>query len=200
MKQKYLDSSIDNRIERVIKSVGAKKAAMGRWESERIAEEERRRILVKRWRTYGISAAASVAVICVAGLGIYMSQYMNQSVDSCPPSMSPMYPSASPMYRGGSRDISEIQEMIATGQYDEALHAIEVTLADTIIDPTYPEERQEHLRSLNANQAYELTWLKIKALVKSDNTAKAIALLKEYVDQEGAHQEAAKDLLRKLTR
>lgn len=185
------EENIDNRIERIIESVGSKKAAMSQWESERITTDMKRKIVAKRWRTYGISAAASIVVVC----GIGFSIYFNRTVDG-----DFGVSSSTPIYRGGSCDISEIQSMIDSAYYDKALQAIDVTLADTLIDASFTEERKEYLRNLNANRDYELIWLKIDVLVKSKKTAGAVSLLKEYVDREGAHQDEAKSLLHDLTR
>lgn len=186
-----MKENLDKRIERVAESVGSKKAAMRQWESDRIDTEMQCKIAAKRWRIYGISAAASVVVICGVGLGIVMNRGGGNDCGVT---------SNVPIYRGGSCEISEIQAMIDSVEYDKALHAIEVTMADTIIDPSFTKERQEYLRSLNANREYDLIWLKIGVLVKSKKTDEAISLLKEYVDAEGEHQKEAQELLNKLAR
>lgn len=185
------EEDIDKRIERVIESVGSKKTAMRQWESDRMSREISHKVAAKRWRTYGISAAASVVVICGVGLGIFLNQDVG---------VGDGITYSAPVFRGGSCDISEIQAMIDSAQYDKALQAIDITLADTIIDPTFSSERQEYLRSLNVNQEYELTWLKIDALVKSNRTDDALALLIVYVNKEGVHQNEAKELLKKISR
>lgn len=185
------EEEIDKRIERVVESVGSKKAAMRQWESSRVASEMQRNVAAKRWRTYGISAAASVVVICGVGLGIFLNRVGSNDYGVT---------SSAPAYRGGSYDISEIQAMIDSTQYEKALQAIEATMADTIIDSSFTSERQEYLRSLNANREYELTWLKVDILVKTKKTDAAISLLKEYVKTDGVHQNEAKELLHKLSR
>lgn len=184
------EDDIDKRIERGVESVASKKASMRQWESDRISSEMQRKIAAKRWRTYGISAAASVVVICGIGLGIFLNRGGEDYGVT----------SSAPAYRGGSCDISEIQSMIDSSKYDNALQAIAATMADTVIDSSFTQERQDYLRSLNANREYELKWLKIDVLVKSGKTKEAITLLKEYVDTDGEHQEDAKQLLHKLTR
>lgn len=185
------EDNIDKRIERVVESVGSKKAAMRQWESDRIASQMQRKIAAKRWRTYGISAAASVVVICGVGLGIFLNRGGGEDYGIT---------SSAPIYRGSSCDISEIKAMIDSAQYEKALQAIDVTLADTVIDFSFTKERQDYLRSLNANREYEITWLKIDILVKSKKTEEAITLLKEYVNSDGVHQNEAKELLYKLSR
>lgn len=183
------EDNIDNRIERAVESVSSKKAAMRQWESDRIASEMRRKDAAKRWRTYGISAAASVVVICGVGLGIFLNRGGSVGYGVT---------SSAPVYRGGSCEIPEIQAMIDSTQYEKALQAIDMTLADTVIDPTYPEERQEYLRSVNKNQEYELTWLKIQMLVKLDKKHEAKKLLDTYIKTDGSHQIEAKGLLEKM--
>lgn len=184
------EDDIDKRIRRVVESVASKKAAMRQWESEWIASEMQRKVAAKRWRTYVISAAASVVVICGVGLGIFLNRGGGNDLGVS---------SSAPVYRGGSCDISEIQTMIDSMQYDKAFQAIDVTLADTVIDPSFTEDRQNYLRSLNANREYELMWLKIDILVKTNKTETAISLLKEYVKSDGIHQDEAEELLHRLS-
>lgn len=183
------EEDIDKRIERVVESVGSKKAAMRQWESNRISSEMQRRIAPQRWRTYGISAAASVVVICGVGLGIFLNRGGRNDYGVT---------SSAPVYRGGSCDISEIQAMIDSRHYEEALRAIETTMADTIIDSSFTSERQGYLRSLNANREYELTWLKIQVLVKLNKKQDVYNLLKEYALREGLHKAEAQGLLEKM--
>lgn len=185
------EDNIDKRIERVVESVGSKKVAMHQWEADRVSDELKRKVAAKRWRTYGISAAASVVVICGVGLGIFLNRDRGNDYGVT---------SAVPVYRGGSCDIAEIQAMIDSSKYEMALQAIDVTLADTAIDPSFTSERQNYLRSLNTNREYELTWLKINVLVKSQKKAEAIMLLEEYVETEGEHQKNAQTILNDLTK
>lgn len=184
------EDNIDKRIERVAESVGSKKAAMRRWEADRIATEMQKKMVAKRWRTYGISAAASIFVICGIGLGFFINRGDNDYGVT----------STAPVYRGGSCDIVEIQAMIDSAKYEEALQAIDVTLADTVIDPSFTSERQDYLRSLNANREYELIWSKINVLIKSGKKTEVIPLLEEYAKAEGEHQKDAQTLLNDLTK
>lgn len=183
------EEDIDNRIERVVKSVASKKAAMALWESERKSSENRRAVNSKRWRIYGISAAASVVVICAIGIGINRNRPGNADYGMT---------SSAPVYRAGSSEIEEIKVMIDSGEYEEALQSIDSTMADTIVDPTYTEERQEYLRSVNKEQLYELTWLKIQVLVKLEKEKEAKNILENYVQNEGTHQTEAKSLQKKM--
>lgn len=185
------EEDIDKRIERVVESIASKKAAMSQWERERKSYKFRRDAASKHWRNYGISAAASVVVICGVGLGIFLNRGGDNDYGVT---------STASVYRGGSCDISEIQSMIDSEKYVEALQAIEATMADTVIDPSFSTERKEYLRNVNNNREYELKWLKIDILVRTEKQEEAIALLKEYVNTDGIHQEEAKQLLHKLTR
>lgn len=190
------EDNLDKRIERVTESVGSKLAAMRQWESDRIAAMARRKKTIKRWRIYGISAAASVIVICGVGIGILFNGGGSnfQGVSSLENT------SMAPVYRGGCCDVSEIQAMIDSARYEPALWAIDATLADTVIAPSFTPERQEYLRSLNANREYELVWLKINVFVKTGKNGEAIRLLREYVETEGEHQTEARKLLNNLER
>ena len=185
------EEDIDERIERVVESVGSKKAAMRKWESDRISSEMQRKVAAKRWRIYGISAAASVVVICGVGLGIFLNRGGDNDYGVT---------STAQVYRGGRCNISEIQSMIDSDKHVEALQAIETAMADTVIDPSFTSERKEYLRNVNNNREYELKWLKIDILVKTEKHKEAITLLTEYVNTDGIHQEEAKQLLHKLAR
>lgn len=181
------EEELDNLIEKAINSVASKKADMAQWDMD-----NRRRMLArKRWRIYGISAAASAVVIIGVGISIFLNRESGNEYGIT---------STTPIYRGGSCDISEIQAMIDSLHYEMALQAIDVTLADTLIDPSYTSERQDYLRSLNANREYELIWLKINALAKSGKTTEAIPLLEEYVKKDGEHLKEAQTLLNDLTK
>lgn len=185
------EDDIDKRIERVAESVGSKKATMRQWEADRVSYELKRKVAAKRWRTYGFSAAASIVLICGIGFGLFINRGGDHEYGDT---------STALVYRGGSCDIAEIQSMIDSAKYEEALQAIDVTLADTVIDPSFTSERQDYLRSLNANREYELIWLKIDVLVKSGKKTEAIPLLKEYVKVEGQHQKEAQTLLNDLVK
>lgn len=203
------EEDIDRRIERVVRSVAEKRAVMRRWEAQGLKPKIDRRAACaapavaaapapaaakpsRKWRLWVVSAAASVIVI----LGVGISLYIGRGGDA------DVMPSAAPpaVYRGGSADIQNIQAMIDNGRYDEALQAIEVTRADTAINPSYTPERQEYLRSLNANRDYELEWLRIGVLVKSGRKEAAVAGLREYVKTDGEHRHEAETLLNELTK
>lgn len=185
------EDDIDKRIERVAESVGSKKAAMRQWEAERVSDELKRKVAAKRWRTYGISAAASIVLICGVGISIFLNRDIGDDYK---------VPSTAPIYRGGSSDITEIQAMIDSAKYELALQAIEITLADTVIDPSYTSDRQDYLRNLNAKREYELIWLKINALIKSGRKTEAIPFLEKYVKTDGEHQKEAQTLIYDLTK
>lgn len=203
------EEDIDSRIERVVRSVAAKRAAMRGWEAHGLGTKIDRRAVCaapavaaapapaaakpsRKWRLWVVSAAASVIVILGVGISLYIGRSGGDDV----------MPSAAPpaVYRGGSADIQDIQAMIDCGRYDEALRAIEVTRADTAINPSYTPVRQEYLRSLNANRDYELEWLRIGVLVKSGRKEAAVAGLREYVKTDGEHRHEAETLLNELTK
>lgn len=200
------EDDIDKRIERVAESVGLKKAAMRQWEAKKVSDELKRKVAAKRWRTYGISAVASIVLICGIGLRFFIN--IGGDNDYGATSSAPIdrgdndygVTSSAPIYRGGSCDISVIQFMIDSSHYEEALKAIDVTMVDTVvIEPSFTSERQNYLRSLNADRKYELIWLKVNALVKSGRKTEAIPLLEEYVKVEKGHQKEAQTLLNDLS-
>lgn len=203
------EEDIDSRIERVVRSVAAKRAAMRGWEAHGLGHKIDRRVVCaapavaaapapaaakpsRKWRLWVVSAAASVIVILGVGISLYIGR---SGVDDVMPSAAPPA-----VYRGGSADIQDIQAMIDCGRYDEALQAIEDTRADTAINPSFTPERQEYLRSLNANRDYELEWLRIGVLVKCGRKEAAVAGLREYVKTDGEHRHEAETLLNELTK
>lgn len=214
------EEDIDRRIERVVRSVAAKRAVMRRWEvqglkpkfdrhaacaAQTVAAAPARATIAapgaakpsRKWRLWVVSAAASVIVI----LGVGISLYVGRSGHGGDGDVYNVKSSAPPaVYRGGSADIKDIQTMIDNGRYNEALQTIETTRADTAINPEFTPERQEYLRSLNANRDYELEWLRIGVLVKCGSKEAAVAGLREYVKTDGHHRHEAETLLNELTR
>lgn len=185
------EEDIDKRIERVVKSVGSKKAAMRQWETDRVSEVLRRKVATKKWCTYGISAAASIVVICGIGLGFFINRGSNNDYGVS---------SSAPVFRGSANGIDEIQNLINSGEYENALASINNLMCDTIIDSTLTPERQEYKRSLYRNQEYELTWLKIISLHQLGRNDEAIGILEKYSELEGSHQDESKYMLEQLTK
>lgn len=180
---------LDSRIERVIGSVASKKAEMELWDKQYNEAQLHRAVVARRKRTFLISVAASIVLLGGIGVSLYVNRGGNGTTD---------IQLSMPVYRGGSADISEIYAMMDSRKYDEALLAIETTMADTAIDPSFTPERKEYLREVNRNQQYELTWLKIYVLVESGKKDEAIKLLQSYVEEKGQHQPEAKKLLKSL--
>lgn len=183
------EEDIDNRIERMIKSVASKKADMAKWEDQRVEAEKKRKVLFRKRTMYAVSAAASVVIICGVGISIYMNRTVESNFGIT---------SSAPIYRGSSSDISSIAALIESAEYTQALADIDATMADTILDSSMLVERRKYLRSVQQNQNYELTWMKINVLLKLDKKQEAINLLNDYVDQDGEHQAEATKLLKEL--
>lgn len=183
------EEDIDNRIKQVIKSVASKKADIATWERQRVETEKNRKIIFQKRTTYTVSAAASVAIICGVGISIYMNRTVDSNIGIT---------SSAPIYRGSSSDISSIAALIDSAKYSQALADIDATMADTVLDPTMSAERREYLRSVQQNQNYELTWMKINVLLKLAKRQEAVDLLNDYINLGGEHQAEAKTLLDKL--
>ena len=160
-----------------------KSADMALWEGEmRVAAAQRR-----RRRVYGISAAAMIAV--VAGIGIAIM--LHSSADMTEP-----VANDAPVFRGAVADVDEIELMIEAKDYAAALAAIDTALADSVIPDSLPQEQIDYMMQLHAQRAYELKWLKIKALLALGRTDEAVALLRTYSAMEGDHAAQADSLLR----
>lgn len=183
------EEDIDSRIERVVSSTASKIEQMAKWDEERAETEIRHKVAARRRHTYGLSAAASVIVICAVGLGVYFNR---------PTAAGPSYefsPEGQAVFRGGATDLNAIVDMIDSARYDIALAEIDRALADTVVDPAFTPQRRQYLHELIAYEQYELTWLKIRALLLSGRDVQAQELLKEYIRQEGGHQAEAIQLL-----
>lgn len=183
------EEDIDKRIERVVCSVASKKASMAQWEADRLANERKRAEMARKWRTYALSAAATVAVAVGIGWGFYASKGAGDTM---------MPPSMESAFRSGTNEFEGIYGLIDSRDYAEALSAIDSLAADTVIDPTYAEARREYLRGVYSAREYRLTWLKIYVLLKSGNKAEAVGLLTDYANREGEHRQDARELLKKL--
>lgn len=180
----------DDRIERSIKNVGAKLADMAAWEKERREAALRQQLARRRQRRFlkiGLPAAASVVVILAIGMNFFISRTPDPMHYG-----QPTYEAQA--FRGASAaDTAAIAAMIDAGSYHRALCAIDSAMADTtVIKPEFTPERRNYLLALNADARYELTWLKIRALVAAGRTDEARRLLKTFVDEEGPHQQEAR--------
>lgn len=175
------------RVARSVKSVAEKKALMAQWDSDAAV----RPMPAKRgpWRVI-VASAAGLALVIVCGWWLLMR------VGIAPDDRlgTPLPPDE---FRGGV-GLDSIEQMIEWGEYGRALAAIEVAMADTVIDYDLPAEQVEYQRIVLADKLYELRWLRIIALANTGQSERAVEELKTYVELEGAHQEQAKELLNKF--
>lgn len=183
------EENIDSRIERAIKDLASKKAQMAQWETECKQEELRRSLSLRKRRIYYMSVAASVVVIVFVGIGMYFNNTVSGPKPEIP---------AAPVYRGGSVDMDEIEGMMDSAKYEEAIKAIDITLTDTIIDKSLPVEQQNYIRELQKQQSYDITWLKIQCLLKVGKKDEAVTLLRNYAGEDGTHKSEAQQLLEDL--
>ena len=192
------EENIDERIERVIKSVASKKEDMTIWNTEKAKRELRYR----RMRNFRVTAVASVAVLVGVGT-CYMIFYWKEPGSSSNLSPSPISYEYSPKqdaanYIDGSSEIEAVETLIKSERYEDALEAIEAMLADTLIDPTLPLERKRQIRVFLEDKAYELDWIKIQTLIKLNRKTEALDLLRHYVEISGSNQNKAKELIDEL--
>ena len=192
------EENIDERIERVIKSVAAKKENLTIWNSENAKRELRYR----RMRNFQVSAAASVAVLVGVGTW-YMLFYWKEAGPSSDLSPSQISYEYSPKqdssdYIGESSEIEAVESLIKSERYEDALEAIEAILVDTLIDPTLPLERKKQIMVFHKNRAYALDWIKIQTLIKLNRKTEALDLLNHYVEISGPNQNKAKELIKEL--
>ncbi|MGN0223087.1 MAG: hypothetical protein ACI4AM_03565 [Muribaculaceae bacterium] len=175
------------RVVRSVQSVAEKKAQMAQWNSDSAV----RPMPAKRgpWRVI-VASAAGLALVIVCGWWLLMK------VGSAPDDR---VGSALPTneFRGGT-GLDSIEAMIEWREYGRALAAIDVAMADTVIDSSLPSEQVEYQRILLADKLYELRWMRIIALANTGQRGLAVEELKEYIELEGSHQEQAKELLNRL--
>lgn len=189
------EEDIDSRIERAVNELASKKALMAEWERERAAEAARKALRIRKMRTYGVSAAASLIVVAAVGTGLYLSHSGSDG-----PGVAMTSHDSAPVFRGGNVGQTEIMALMDADRYEDALKAIDEALADSIIDPALPDEQQEYMRNLYGILRYDMTWLKIRSLIRLDRKEEAIGLLRDYVREDGENQTAAKHLLNELTK
>ncbi|MDE6324084.1 MAG: hypothetical protein K2L46_06865 [Paramuribaculum sp.] len=188
------EEDIDSRIERAVRNVASKKARMAEWDRERASESARKALRKRKLRVYGIPAAASVVVMLAVGTGLYLNHRGNGDMD-----VDVFAPSSVSTFRGGDVSLSDVESLMDSSRYEDAIKAIDEMLADTVVDKSLPAEQQEYIRSLNGVMRYDLTWLKISSLVGLGRTEEAISLLRIYVHEDGERQQEAEKLLKRLT-
>lgn len=182
------EEEIDNRIERVVKSVAAKKAEMTRWKVE---HNIYRRGTRRRWGFYSISTAACVVV--AIGVGIhFMTTFRHGDMSTGV--------SSEVIYRGGSSELEEIVSLINANKNAEAITRIDLLMGDTILSHDMTDQRRKYIREVQAVQRYELEWIKINALVNLGQKDEAIELLKSYIKKDGEYNGKAEIMLNALSK
>ncbi len=189
------EENIDDRIERVTKSVAAKKKALEIWEQE--AEKQPNN--TKRTILLGISVAASVTIISIIGIN-YFSIDTHTPEDSSFVSYEYSALQPSSQNNGQDYDIEAVKVLMDSEKYGDAIEAIDAIMADTLIDPALSLEKMKEIRMLHKSRTYELEWLKIQSLIRLNKNVEAEKLLKEYSKIEGQHQKEAQEILNNSNR
>lgn len=198
------EEDIDNRIERVIKSVGAKRAEMARWAEEREGREKREkreenfasRSSSRKWLRYGIPVAASLVVVCSIGLGILFTRVGSGSESSR--GFGSSSTSVYVTFRGGASAEHNIIALMDSARYEEALELVNEELADTAIPADYTIERRAYIKQVNQARDYQLTWLKVEILLKEERIEEAKEILDGYRHLHGEHQEEALKIYKQI--
>jgi hypothetical protein len=139
------------------------------------------------WVT-GIGIAACLAV------GIFTT-YPTSVTSSSPYSMPEFNDEQA--YRGGSTVVKDIDLLIKSKQYHNALAKIEEVekdYASKISSFEFATEEQEYTKSHEEDEIYSIVWRKINVLLALEKKDEAIAILKYYRSQPGIYQEEAKQL------
>lgn len=224
------EDNIDSRIERVISDVASKKEQMARWDTMRRAggkafdRRKRRIVVISAAACVLVLAGVSVSRFIYRSSGDVARDVMpvkevsfsspagnsksavsnpqrppRRAVSRTAPSGSESS-SDSPAIRGGIPDVDGIETLMSQGKYDMALAAIDVAMADTVIDGRLPRAEREYQRELLAYRNRELKWLRIQSLVELGREAEAVAMLRDYVKEQGPHRVDAEILLKQLVK
>lgn len=191
----------DGLIARSIESVAGKREQMARWEEALKQSALNKAMAKRRKRIYWISAAACVAVICGVGLSIIRPGGQigrENEVGGYNTGIGMMSETGQPEYRGSISD-DRIDALIEAGQFDRALEAIDMAMADTVVDPGLAPDRMEYERALIAERQDYLTWTKINVLVKKGDKTEAVKLLREFVKTDSQYSRQAEELLDSIT-
>lgn len=188
-------------LKQALKSRNEKLAAMEEWKTDYIWEEYRRDVASSRpsgrRMLYWFSG---VAAVFVAGLFLIRNLYFgNDGSDLLP---SPGFDNT--VLRAGS-DNSDVELLFSQKKYDEALSLIEqknqVLNKDTlelISNSVMEKEQIEYKLLIYRDQADELKWLKIHALIGLNRLNDALPLLNELRCKEGLYNLAADSIYNNL--
>lgn len=213
------EEDIDSRIERGVRNLATKKTLMREWKMKsglsggdlfretRPAACSPKRRPDRRFCWSRISVAASVVVVAAVGIGVILNSRstgredmaFTPPVSTAPSSSGLEYSSSSFEYRGGLDEISDMEKLMDQARYGEAIHAIDSIQADTVTAAGMSEDERDYQRRYREIRDYNLTWIKIRCLVKSGRKEEAVAILRVYVNEDGGHLTEAKDLLNELT-
>ncbi len=176
------DNISQERIERRIADLAAKKCLMAQWDARRARAASGRRI-----RAWYATAAAFIAVMLLC-LGV--------SILIVPPKSVPARWDDS-AWRGGF-GTEEVVRLMRAADFDRALATADSLLADTAVDPALPREQQQYVRLVLADRSYSITWLKINILATTGRKAEAREALAGFVLVAGEYQADAQALLDQL--
>ena len=110
-------------------------------------------------------------------------------------------------FRSGMSQMTEIQHLLETSEYEEALLQIEQMLQsydteieEMNIETNHQDEAVKYEYYMMCSMASELRWIYIYLLVQTEMNGEALKQLKHYIDDEeyAEHKELAVALLRKL--
>ena len=188
-------------LKQALKSRNVKLAAMEKWKDDYIWEEDRRVVASSRPSgkrvLYWISGVAAVFVA-----GFFVIRNLNVGSNGSDFLSSPGFDNT--VFRAGS-DNSDVEFLFSQKKYDEALALIEqknqVLNKDTlelIGNPEIEKEQIEYKLLIYRDQADELKWLKVHALIELNRRYDALPLLNELRSREGLYKISADSIYNNL--
>lgn len=196
------DRELIARISQTLALLSQRQQLMDEWERQAAARETtqptRPSITPRRRRAIALSIAAGLAICITAA---YSSRHAHKqqtaAINETSEQTAPFRSAAT---------TNDIAQLIAQENYTAALAAVdsqekelqqEQQTIHTAANATLSEE-EEYATLLRQEQIYQLQWLRIEALIGLNRTDEAHTLLSTFANNEGEHQQQAKQLLRSL--
>lgn len=187
---------IMRRIMKAISLRASRRECMERWDNEdKAAATTSTSSGRRRWMPW-ISAAAIVAVILTAG-----SIFFIQEKTEFRSAATRLSAQATPgNYRGESVETRQIEHQINSLRKEArfTLSDIDSNLEHSMVEKGLRPQEAAYQQIMIDRERYELTWLRIKALISAGQIREAKSELQKYAAEEGYNQEAAKSLLKQF--
>lgn len=187
----YQDFTLTKAISTALAERQNLRSKMNQWELE--ARLKEKVSLQKRW-TYGISAAAAIAVIIFAVSPMFFVRTTRSGSDFAMPTFEQSSISNT------TDDIARIDSLIESKNYIGAFESVDNLLEEyndslKSIKTDSPASSAEQLQiAVIENNIYILNWRRINLLLALDRKNEAVEALKEFMRQDGEYKQEALNL------